>query len=107
MAKIKPTVGRVVLFRPPSNESNSNFAPTPTCAALVAYVHSDDMVNLAVFDTNGVHFSYYTSVPLVQEEEPKPQNGRYCEWMPYQLGQATKTEQAESVAEATKKGFRS
>lgn len=62
-------------------------------AALVTYVHSDTMVNLAVFDANGVPFAE-TSVTLVQDNQPVPA-GRYCEWMPYQKGQAAKTEALE------------
>ena len=57
-------------------------------AATVAYVHSDRMVNLSYFDHDGLGWSQ-TSVPLVQEGDEKPV-GMYCEWMPYQLGQAKK-----------------
>lgn len=61
-------------------------------AALIAYVWGDDMVNLHVIDHNGVGHSK-TSVRLVQENEPKP-DGYYCEWMPYQIGQAKRHEGA-------------
>jgi hypothetical protein len=46
-------------------------------------------VNLAVFDSNGVSHSR-TSVQLVQAGEDKPEHGYFCEWMPYQVGQAAK-----------------
>lgn len=98
---IKPTVGRVVLFHPSSNEASADFTPTKICAAIIAYVHSDSMVNLAVFDGNGVAHSA-TSVFLFQDGETPPADF-YCEWMPSQKGQAAKTEQAESDLEAARR----
>lgn len=47
------------------------------------------MVNLTVFDSNGVPHSP-TSIQLVQGDEPKPEHGYFCAWMPYQVGQAAK-----------------
>jgi hypothetical protein len=85
---IKPTIGRVVWFTPPSNSAEAGFAGHGGhMAAIVAYVWSDTCVNLHVIDHNGNGHSR-TSVPLVQEGEPKPELGYYCEWMPYQIGQA-------------------
>lgn len=107
MAIIKPTVGRVVLFRPSSNsvEPGFSFYGQQPCAAVVAYVHSDTMVNLTVFDHVGNPHSR-TSVPLVQDDDEYPQ-GSYCEWMPYQKGQAAKTEQLErAIAESPPKATR-
>lgn len=92
---IKPTIGRVVWFHPSSNGADSSFAPAAICAAIVAHVHSDVLVNLAVFDANGVSHSK-TSVKLVQDNEKAPDSGYYCEWMPFQKGQAAKTEALES-----------
>jgi hypothetical protein len=94
---IKPTIGRVVWFHPATNSAESGFAPAPICAAIVAYVHSDICVNLAVFDGNGVSHSK-TSVTLIQDADEAPAGGYYCEWMPYQKGQAAKTEAAEAAA---------
>jgi hypothetical protein len=94
---IKPTVGRVVLFHPSSQSAESGFAPASICAAIVAFVHSDSMVNLAVFDANGVCHSK-TSVRLVQDGETGYESGYWCEWMPYQKGQAAKTEALEAAA---------
>ncbi|MBF5006826.1 hypothetical protein ISG32_21500 [Diaphorobacter sp. NR2-3-3-1] len=48
-------------------------------------------------DANGNAHSR-TSVPLVQDGDSCPANGYYCEWMPYQKGQAAKTEAAEKNA---------
>lgn len=77
---MKPTVGSIVLFHP---------TPEVTHAALIAFVHSDTCVNLAVFDSNGVS-SGKTSVQLVNPGQPKPEFGHFCEWMPYQVSQAAK-----------------
>lgn len=90
-AWITPTVGRVVWFRPASNAASAGFAPTACCAAIIAHVHSDSLINIAAFDCNGTAHAF-TSVPLVQDGEAKPENGYYAEWMPYQKGQAAKAE---------------
>jgi len=58
-------------------------------AAIVAHVFNDALVNLAVFDSNGMSHSR-TSVPLVQADEAKPEHGYFSSWMSYQFGQATK-----------------
>jgi hypothetical protein len=55
---------------------------------MIAHVWGDACVNLHVFDQNGVGHNF-TSVPLHQEGEPRP-DGYFCEWMPYQIGQAKK-----------------
>ena len=93
--KISPTVGRVVLFYPAGNAADYGFAPPShgePCAAIVAKVWSDNCVNLAVFDANGVAHSR-TSVPLIQEGMNLPAEGYYCTWMPHQIGQAKRDAQ--------------
>jgi len=88
---IKPTVGRVVwVFR---RESNDVKQPE---AALVTYVHDDRYINVAGFNSNGEAFQA-TSLWLVQAGEAKPDHNFAC-WMPYQQGQAAKTEAAEKHA---------
>jgi hypothetical protein len=95
MTKIVPTVGRVVwYFETPHSEK--------PLAGTVAYVHSDSCVNLTVHHMNG-DTSGRTSVPLVQAGEPHPP-GHRCEWMPYQVGQAAKTEAAEKKLEEATTG---
>jgi hypothetical protein len=85
---ITPTIGRVVWFTPVANDAYvKNYGDQPM-AALVTYVFSDRMVNLVVFDHEG-NARPHTSVDLVQEGDPKPEE-RYAEWMPYQVGQAKK-----------------
>lgn len=76
---MKPTVGRIVLFHPIAEI---------TQAAVIAFVHSDTMVNLAVFDGNGVT-SGKTSVQLISEGQAKPEFGQFCEWVPHHFAQAT------------------
>lgn len=79
---IEPTVGRVVWYRPGGSMKDQ------PCAAMVTYVHSPRLVNLIVFDPNGNPVPR-TSITMRQEEDPVPQ-GFFCEWMPYQIGQAKK-----------------
>lgn len=90
---IRPTVGRVVLL----NNRPGNQGPAE--AALIAFVHSDTCINVGGFDHNG-HPMSATSVPLIQEGEPMPvpphYEGIYAEWMPYQKGQAARTEQLQA-----------
>ena len=88
---IKPSVGRVVLFYPRGHKSGDQ-----PHVALIAHVWSDTCVNLAIFDANGQPYPPgTTSVLLVQPESEVPTGGQYCTWMPYQVGQAAKTEQLE------------
>jgi len=91
---IAPTVGRVVWFYH-YVEGQGHKGPM---AAIVAFVHSDTMVSLAVFSDFGGTFSR-GSVPLVQDDEPAP-GFDYCTWMPYQKGQAAKTEALEKQLQA-------
>jgi len=86
---IKPTIGRVVLV----HRGQSDQAEP----ALVAYVFGDRMINVGGFDRNGTPFSA-TSMQLLQDDDPPPAlNGMwYAEWMPYQKGQAAKTEALEA-----------
>ncbi len=88
---IIPTVGRVVLFVPREDKYAFGYclhAGKPH-AALVTAVHSDRLVNLAVFDANGKTFPA-TSVQLRQPADEVPKYGDYCEWMPYQIQTAAK-----------------
>ena len=103
---IEPTIGRVVLFWPTlayARDKGMAYEDSgKPLAALVTYVHGDRMVNLTVHDHNGVTWPV-CSVPLVQEGDDAVIPGSfYCEWMPYQKGQAAKTEALEKVVgEAT------
>jgi len=89
---IKPTVGRKVWYRP-AVEVDAGMVRNgddPLDATVVA-VHSDKMVNLSIFDANGTQH-VRNSVELVQDGVQPPSDIGYCEWMPYQIGQAAKSE---------------
>ena len=86
--RIAPTIGRVVLYRAGLDAT--------TQAAIVACVNGDDTVNLAIFYDNGTSFNA-VQVPMVQDGDATPSAGHYCQWMPYQLNQAAKTEPAPVV----------
>lgn len=81
---IQPTIGRVVWYWP--RLRNPGTQSSQPQAAIVTWVHSDVLVNLVVFDANG-RPSGRTSVELYQGQPDRP-DGEYCEWMPYQVGQA-------------------
>jgi hypothetical protein len=87
---IKPTTGRVVWYQPNEYDAKMLGNSDQPLAAMVAYVHSDHLVNLMVIDANGVTHSR-TSVALVQEGESPVVGASFCEWMPYQIGQAKKS----------------
>lgn len=84
---ISPSIGRVVWYYTNPREAQAN-------AAIVTYVWNDRMINLVVFDANGVPRSE-TSVDLLQDDEKPSGQSRWAEWMPYQKGQAAKTEALE------------
>jgi hypothetical protein len=89
-AHISPTPGRVVWYYPTLNSADAGFAPADgdkPLAAIVAYVWSDSLVNLAVFDANGVSHPR-TSVQLIQDVAGDRPAEAFCTWMPFQKGQA-------------------
>lgn len=99
---ITPTPGRVVWFYPAEHDGIGRLGGQPL-AAIVAGVHNDRLVNLAVFDAYG-NTQQRSNVPLVQPSDAnRPAGGAWAEWMPYQIGQAAKTqeplEQASSDSE--------
>lgn len=110
---IKPTVGRKVWYRPSKHDtvgpvpmttagSVEHGTAAPLDATVIA-VWGDRMVNVLVTDVVGRHFPVL-SVDLLQPgDEPRKDAdgnviGRYCEWMPYQVGQAAKDETAAPAA---------
>jgi hypothetical protein len=82
---IVPTVGRIVWYYPGQNEAIKYHRDQPL-AAVVSYVWSDRMVNLAVYDADGFPQSR-TSVPLLQDDDKAP-DAAHCAWMPFQKDQA-------------------
>lgn len=89
---IEPTVGRIVWYW----EDNTYNQPY---AAIVVWVNNSEHVNISAFNSRGHNFSRH-DVLLYQGEGDKPPYP-YAEWMPYQKGQAAKTEALEL---ANKKG---
>jgi hypothetical protein len=71
---ISPTVGRVVWFW-----SGHEWRALQPEAALIVFVHSDIMVNLAIFDLAG-RFRNRTRVELYQGEGDRPEDA-FCEWI--------------------------
>lgn len=99
---MQPTVGRVMWFRPNGihREHFTVLDHEQPCSAQVTYVYNDGRVNLMVSDHNGVTWPF-ANVVVVQPEEPKPEPGTpFVVWMPYQLGQAAKTEDLTPRVEA-------
>lgn len=105
---IKPTVGRKVWFRNNGSmqklpRADGGTAHPVFCGieqpmdATVIFVHGARMVNLDITDHIGQRF-VATSVPLLQDDDAIPDMGFYCEWMPYQKGQAAKVEAKEAAA---------
>lgn len=97
---IKPSPGRVVWFTPQQGDPTFSASYKPPFAAHIAYVWSDTCVNLMVISPEGQPLQQ-TSVTLLQEGDARPELGRFCEWMPYQKGQAAKTEQLEKSSRGT------
>lgn len=93
MSEIEPTVGRVVHYYP-SDDDHPHFYVGDPHAAIITEVHSNRMVNIVAFGSTGESHGM-TSVDLVQPGDDTPDGGHYCAWMPYQVGQAERTKQAE------------
>lgn len=68
-------------------------APDPT---ILEGLVSKDRINIAWFDASGRAHGL-EAVHLWNGEGERPLH-RYCEWMPYQKGQAAKTEELERAA---------
>lgn len=81
---IKPSVGRIVLFKSASGRSE--------LPAIVSGVVSEHSVHLHVFQhDNHEPILVVPNVQLLQDDD-KPTGGHWAEWMDYQKGQAAKTE---------------
>jgi Phage protein (N4 Gp49/phage Sf6 gene 66) family len=95
---IKPTVGRVVWFTPAVCDDPRHDVKQPL-AAIIAYVYGDRCVNLTTYDQNGAYIGGKCSVLLLQDDDPKPEQGYFASWMPYQKGQAAATERMAAALE--------
>lgn len=94
--RIEPTIGRIVWYWPQRTE-NGNLAEgvvvytenQPFVATICHVDEGGQTINIAGFDHAGQPFAS-RAVELVQQGDAVPGRGRYCEWMPYQVGQAKK-----------------
>lgn len=88
--KIIPTPGRVVWYYPSAADGLAQFgkgtSDAQPLAAIVAGVHADNMVNLAVFDSYG-NTHARPNVYLAQPGAAVPDHA-HCAWMPYQVKSA-------------------
>lgn len=88
---IEPTIGRVVWVR--NRQGRMHDQPE---TAQICFVHSKTLVNVGGFDHVGHPFRC-VNIPLDQGPPTVLMQGeQYCEWMPFQKGQAQKTEALES-----------
>ena len=99
MAKIEPTVGRVMWFWP----ENSYALGHPPLAATIAAVNNNGTVNIGYLDPTGDHHKA-VEVPIHEEGDERPVR-RHVEWMPYQKGQAAKTEALETQVGDLRQGI--
>jgi len=74
---IKPTIGRMVLY-------NDGFSDQQ-CAAQIAYVHNDNLINIGYLDRQGMNQSR-ANVTLIQDSNLECKINE-CEWMEYQKNQ--------------------
>lgn len=81
---MKPTVGRMVYYK--SYGTPGGEFPSVDRAAIITNVHNDTCVDLCVVNPTGLFFNQ----SVVQGSDP----GQW-DWMPYQKGQAAKTEELE------------
>lgn len=94
---IQPTVGRIVWYHP--EPGDVEYAVNQPLAAIISWVHDDRLINVGWFTRSGMAFNR-VEVILVQDGDAIP-NAAYCEWMPYQKGQAAKTEALEAKVQGS------
>lgn len=83
---IKPSIGRVVWVYNRRHPTVAEVQPEP---ALICYVHSDEIINVAGFDAGGDPFKA-TSIRLFQGVAGSGPDYVHAAWMPYQQAQAAK-----------------
>lgn len=89
---ISPTVGRVVWLY---GAFGTNIDYKQPFAATVAFVHGDREINVGYLCHVG-HTYQAEKVILLQDDDAKPEGKPFATWMPYQKGQAAKTEALEA-----------
>jgi hypothetical protein len=101
MIKITPSVGRIVWYHPPKREDGGRLLQPQ--AAIITYVHSDTLVNLAAFGSLGLPVSrcqVYLAPPNHAISREQAAAG-YANWMPWQVAQAQKEAQTTSIDRQT------
>lgn len=93
---ITPTVGRKIWYRPHLNELS--WPHDQPFDATVCHVNGDGTVNLYVRTETGNQLPNKNNVVIADGRDAEPGEAF---WMPYQLGQAAKTAQAESQLTAS------
>ena len=89
---IQPTVGRQVwLWLDQQHKKHGQ-----PFAATVVYVNSVRDINVCALDGSGQPAAY-VGITLVQPGDKLPLTGAFCEWMPYQIGQAAQAGSAEGA----------
>jgi len=95
---IEPTVGRIVYFVPGEVDVMiPRHGNEPLAAMIVRVLDGNKIVNLAVFDVNGVPWGR-CGVRLVQPGDERPSAGHYCLWMPFQVASAKRVSEAGTLA---------
>ncbi len=90
---MKPTVGRMVYYK--SYGTPGGEFPSVDRAAIVTQVHNDTCIDLCVINPTGFFFNQ----KVIQGDGP----GQW-DWMPFQKGQASKTEALEKELTELKVG---
>jgi hypothetical protein len=96
---IYPTPGRIVWYHPAPNAAYPKQGGQPQAAIIAAVLEDVELINLTVCAPSGDTYAA-RNVILLRDGQCAPADRDYAEWMPYQKGQAAKTEQlAQQLAE--------
>lgn len=87
LVMITPDVGRTLYYY--ASQDNPLPGSPGGLAAKIVHVHSDDMVNLVVWDGQG-NMHAKPSIKLVQPDAVVNPGSEHCQWMPWQVEQAKK-----------------
>lgn len=89
---ITPTVGRVVWYWD-ADQSVMDRKGQPF-AAIITHVWSDSCVNLAVLGDGSFNIANYRPTSVMRASADSNITAMRWDWMPFQVGQAAKTEDA-------------
>lgn len=90
MTDIVPTIGQVVWYWPTKIDQKTGAAVdyAQPHAATISYVHSNELVNLAIVDATGRAYKKENVQLLSTEVKRGEKELGVAEWPPYQKGQA-------------------